>query len=195
MNCQSLIIFAVILFGCFLNVEPTKVKTSEQPKVRSRLKAGYCQADNETIVVQYCYIKAVSKLVVTAHVSLKILIPLDQVFLQFILNYRYGLVYRPVIDTKPQDWCAIMKGANTNPYIKLIIDTIKDTASSAIHECPYADEFHLDNLTLNYDRVDPSAVFPAGNYRLETVVFRDKKEVLRMIVEEEIKSPRRETFG
>ena len=195
MNCRLAFIIFIVSLLYLQYAESARPKTTEPSKVRSRLKAGRCIADNVTTVVLYCYVKAVSKLVVVANVGVKLLIPLDKINIQFVVSYRYGLVFRPVIDTKPQDWCAIMKGAETNPYIKLIIKTINETAASGIHECPYTDEFHINNLTLNYDGVDPSAIFPAGTYKINVYVFKGNKEVLMMEAQEEIKSPIRDTFG
>ena len=189
-------IFIIFIFSLlFLQSQAAKSKPTDPPKVSSRFKSIRCSADNATIVIKFCFLKAISRKVVTANVGVKILTPLNKINIQFILNYRYGLIFRPVIDTKPQDWCAIMKGANPNPYIKLFLDTLKDSTASGIHECPYVDDFDANNVTLNYDRVHPTAIFPEGTYRIMVVVFKGKDEILRIELDEEVKSPLRETFG
>jgi len=196
MNCLPILMFIIfaMLYPQISNA--AKPRTTEAPKVRSRFKSIRCSADNVTVVINHCYLKAISRTVVTGNIAVNILVPLTKVYIQFILSYRYGLIFRPVIDTKVQDWCAIMKGAPTNPYIKLLLDTLKDTATtSAIHECPYAGEFEANNITLNYDRVDPTAIFPEGTYRITIIVYRGKTEAWRMEADEEVKSPIRENFG
>ncbi|KAL7012115.1 hypothetical protein ACKWTF_014642 [Chironomus riparius] len=195
MNCSSVALLILLSILYPQDVSAAKQRTTNSPKAMSRFKSIRCATDNVTVSVIYCYLKAISRKLVTANVGVKILIPMHKIGIQFILNYRYGLIFRPVIDTKYQDWCAIMKGADTNPYIKLLIDIVKETASSGIHRCPYTDEFHIDNVTINYDKVDPTALFPEGTYKIQVLVFVGKKEVMRLELDEEVKSPLKETFG
>lgn len=178
-------------------VASAKPRTTEPPKIRSRFKSIRCSADNETVIMKFCYLKAYSKYVVTANIAVTISIPIHVVYVQFILSYRYGLIFRPVIDTKIQNWCEIIKGGPTSPYIKLLLDTLKDTTGpTSIHECPYEGDFEALNVTLNYDRVDPTAIFPEGTYRITIIVYRGNKiEAWRMEADEEVKSPIRESFG
>lgn len=197
MNCTLVLTFCITSLLFLQIVTSANPRTTESPKIRSRFKSIRCHSDNVTVIMKFCYLKAYSKYVVTANIALNILSPIQKVYIQFILSYRYGLIFRPVIDTKIQDWCAIVKGGQTSPYIKLLLDTLKDTTGpKAIHECPYEGEFEALNVTLNYDRVDPTAIFPEGTYRITIIVYRGNKiEAWRMEADEEVKSPIRETFG
>jgi len=76
------------------------IKCGKNNQVSTKFRSIACQADNFTAVIVYCYIKAV---------RMKLLKVLDKTFyVQLILFYRYGLIYRKVIDTKVIEWCSVM---------------------------------------------------------------------------------------
>ena len=84
----------------------------------SRFRSIECEADNYTTSVGYCYIKAVSRHVTTLNVLLKNLKPsYKPLYVQMILYYRYGNIYREVIDTKRIEWCGIMEGLTAHMFL------------------------------------------------------------------------------
>ena len=89
---------------------------------------------------------------------------------QFILHYRYGTIYREVIDTKKREWCSIMDGMQTHMYIMLIIRQLKESAPKLFHKCPYQGDYQLYNITV--DESKAFDLFPEGYYKLKTRIAK-----------------------
>ena len=162
-----------------------------------RFKSVKCQSDNKTIMVKYCYLKAVSRKIVTFNVGLKYLIPhIKPLYLHAIFYYRYGTIFRQIIDLKKLEVCAILDGADTNPLIKLIIDMVKRKAPKMIHKCPYTGDFDLRNFTVDLDLIDKATMFfTEGTYRLDISFFFNDTKSLNVTGMAEIRSPLKESFG
>jgi len=58
--------------------------------------------------VRLC-LKLVFRQVVTLNIGGKIISPINKpAYGQVTVNYRYGTIYRQVLDTHPIEWCGIM---------------------------------------------------------------------------------------
>jgi hypothetical protein len=66
---------------------------------------------------------------------------------------------------QPIDWCAYMSGTSKkiNPFIKMIIDSIKAASPDYFHTCPYFGAHSMMNVTALKPFVTLS---PSGAYRL-----------------------------
>lgn len=53
------------------------------------------------------------------------------------LNYKYGLIFRPVLNVRRFNWCAFMKDENSSPILKFIVDLYRDSVPFLFHQCPY----------------------------------------------------------
>jgi len=139
----------------------------------------------------------VSRKIVTSNVGVKLLVPYTRpIYGHTIIYYRYGTIFRQIIDTKKLEACAILDGVDTNPLVKLIVDTIKNLAPHLIHKCPYEGDWDLKNLTTDLDLVDKATMlFPEGIYRLELFVFFNDSSTFNISGTAEIKSPLKESFG
>jgi len=162
-----------------------------------RFKSTTCEADNKTILTNYCYLKAVSRKIVTFNLGLKFLVPYKKPFFgHIILYYRYGTIFRQIIDTKVFEVCVNVDGSDTNPFVKLVIDFIKNQAPNTIHKCPYKDDWELKNFTLNMDLIDKaSKIFPQGIYRWDFSAYLNDIKTLNVSIIFEAKSPIKESFG
>jgi len=115
-------------------------------------------------------------------------------YIHFILFYRYGNIYREVIDTKKREWCSIMDGAQTHPHISLLFSQLKDSAPTLFHKCPYEGEHNLYNITINEDKA--IAIWPQGFYKLKVTATNSMKNlVFQMDLLFEIKSELKESMG
>lgn len=54
--------------------------------------------------------------------------------------------FRQVFKAPPIDWCAVVRGNNTNPVTKSFVATIKKYAPDFIHPCPYNGRHELRNV-------------------------------------------------
>jgi len=113
-----------------------------------------------------------------------------------ILNYKYGTIFRQIIDTKQVEWCGIMDGSESNPILKFMIDQLRPTAARLFHKCPYEGDLEVKNITMDSSIYDKNTqVFPQGNYRADAFIFKDGSEIMKVSVEFELKSPLKESYG
>lgn len=59
--------------------------------------------------------------------------------------------------------CKVLDGAETNPYIKLLVDTAKEIAGDLIGACSRSGNFKISNVT--FANASIMALFPTGYYR------------------------------
>jgi hypothetical protein len=139
----------------------------------------------------------VSRKVVTFNVGINYLVPYTKpYFTHAILYYRYGTIFRQIIDTKKLEVCVIFDAADTNLMVKLIVDMIKSRAPNTIHKCPYVGDWELRNFTINTDLFDKATMlFPEGIYRWDFSSFFNNSKTFNLSVTIEIKSPIKESFG
>ena len=147
--------------------------------------------------MKYCYLKAVSRKDVTLNVGFKFLVPYGNTcFSQIIIYYRYGTIFREIIDTHRYSYCAIYGGLKANPLVKLILDMIKSKAPELFPECPVTGDFDLKNFTLNTDMADKATMlFNQGIYRYDFHTYLDGKSTFNLSLIVEIKSQLKESFG
>jgi len=163
-----------------------------------RFKSIKCQGDNNTtILFKECFMRAVSRQIVTLNVNLVYLIPYTKpFFVQLIVNYRYGIIFRQVIDTHQHEWCNIMNGGDAPILISYIVKLLRKSGPSLFHTCPYEGELDFRNVTIDASQYgNHSSIFPAGTYRLDLFVTVNKTQTVKIFVTYEVKSPLKESFG
>lgn len=193
--CRFLFVFAIFATLLIVNSEAAR-KYERPPKFNLRPKSTHCESDNKTITVKYCYIKALSRKVVAASLGLKFSVPLTKPFyIQLIINYRYGLKFHPVIDTKQIEWCSVMEGSDTNPLIKLFVNNLKEKTPKLFQKCPYDGDLDFQNISVITEDLKEAEVFPEGTYRSNFYLFKNNKKILTVDADSEFKSPVKENFG
>lgn len=163
----------------------------------ARFNSFQCQADNKTIVIKYCRLKAFSRKIVVINWGLKFIKILEKAFyIQIILNYRYGTVFHPIIDTKCIEWCGLMDKSVSNAFLNFAINQLRKTASELFHKCPYEGEIDISNATLDSTLYDKNTqLFPEGIYRADVFLFKNNLKILKALIGFELKTPLKETFG
>ena len=192
---KYLIFIFAICTPIFLEIQ-SKTEDNFQ-YVGIRFKSVKCQSDNISIIAKYCYLKAISRKVVVFNLGLKLLVPYKKPFFgHAILYYRYGTIFRQIIDTKKLELCGILDGVDTNPLIRLIVDMVKSIAPNEVHNCPYEGDWDLRNFTLNLDLVDKATMlFSQGIYRWDYSSFYNNSKAFNVSLIFETKSPIKESFG
>jgi hypothetical protein len=117
------------------------------------------------------------------------------IFVRFIANYRYGNIYREVVDTKQIDWCQIMDGADYNLFLKLILDIIRQSVPGLFHKCPYEGLMQLYNITINDEIAMKTSLFPEGQYKYNVTIYEKQKMILMLVAYTEVKSPVKNSWG
>ena len=93
----------LILFATLAIFEVNTSKTVNQYRFGARFRSVKCSADNYTVFLDSCYLKAYSRKVVTLNIAGSFDKPLNKpCYFQFVLFYRYGNIYR-IIDTKRRE--------------------------------------------------------------------------------------------
>jgi Protein of unknown function (DUF1091) len=155
-----------------------------------------CIADNTSITVGYCYTKPISRRHVTLNLKFNFVKPIESnFFLQVIINYRYGNVYRQVLNTKKMDFCGLMAGAADNLFFNLAVMQIGDFAKNIFHKCPYAGSVELKDFVPVQLKDNSSTLFPSGFYRYDVFFFVNDKEALTIKVFKQIKTSIKDTWG
>jgi len=191
MNLKILILIQLLTFSL-----AKCAKTAEKFNDGTRFQSIECRGNNSTAIINYCYMKAISRKVVTLNVGVKLLKSLNKpVYVQVILNYRYGLIYREVINSKKQEWCDLMDEKSKNVYIAHGISQIKASAPGLFHKCPYVmGDVDIQNLTV--DDTKQSDIFPEGFYKTSLKVFHKGSEpIFALNLTSHIKSPIKESMG
>ncbi|KAL7031384.1 hypothetical protein ACKWTF_006988 [Chironomus riparius] len=190
-TCCCILLFSTQLFS------EIRSKHQENFNEGARFKSLKCEADNKTIFVKYCFLKPVSRKVVTLNTGLKFLVPYNRPFLfQAILYYRYGTIFREIIDTKKHDICEAFDGGNPNLLVKLIFDMINSRSPGILHKCPYIGDWDLRNFTANTDLLDRATMlFPRGIYRFDFYFYSHDVNTLNTSTMLESKTSLKETFG
>ena len=193
-NKTYFIIF-VLFFYHFIEIQSKSEDNFQYFGVK--FKSVKCQSDNLTVYTKYCYLKAVSRKIVTFNLGVKLLVLLKKPFYGHgVVFYRYGTIFRQIIDVKKLEFCSILDGSDTNPFVKLMIVMLKIQAPHLIHKCPFNGDWDLRNFTVDSNLMDKvSMLFPEGTYRLDISAFINEKISFNFSGTADVKSPLKESFG
>lgn len=150
-------IFSITVILLLLNFSKSTPQKKEE-YVKGRRFTLECQSENSSIIIHFCYIKAISRRIATLNIGLTFIKPLKrQFYVQFVENYRYGNIYREVINTHKLDFCGLMAMALSNPFVSSIMNEVKGSAPHLFHKCPYEGKkcsfFNLINFLLTFKDV------------------------------------------
>ena len=152
--------------------------------------------DNSTVYFTFCFVKSYSKKMSTLNFGLKIQKKVKSIFVQLIASFRYGNIYREIVDTKQINWCQIMDGADYNLFLKLILDIIRQSVPGLFHKCPYEGLLEFYNITMETEDARKVTLFPEGQYKYNiTISEGPDKIVLVLVAFTEVKSPVKNSWG
>ena len=161
-----------------------------------RFRSVKCRSDNTTIFVKYCYLKAVSRDIVTLNLGTRYLVPYTKPFyVRSVFSYRYGTIFREIINTQCEA-CALVEGAEKNPLIKALHGMLRSRAPKLVTNCPAIGDWDLKNFTMDLNLVtSASMIFPEGIYKIDVTSFYNGSASYNFSGTAEIKSPLKESFG
>jgi Protein of unknown function (DUF1091) len=170
-------------------------KNNEDFRYGMRFRGIECKADNISAIFKYCFLKPISRRHVALNIKFDIIKPVKRnIFLQVIINYRYGNVYRQVINTNRIDLCALMEGAVDNIFMKRAIPLFGEYAY-VWHKCPYNGSIEMNNFVAVEADENSSNIFPQGYYRYDVLLFHNDREAVSIKLASEIKNELKESFG
>lgn len=171
-----------LIFSDVESLQNTRFKSASAISLNSNLAT-----------VHYCYIKAYSRNYSTLNWGWTYHRPINKPFyITLIFEYKYGTIYRPVITSKPLEFCEMVEGKGTNVLMKMIINLIKDSVPDLIHKCPYVGRMDARNVSIN--DMNWMSTFPSGVYRITMNYSIPQSELLHLKFSIEIKSEIRTSF-
>lgn len=179
------------------SVTPRNPKEDKFGKYVTRFRAVDCKnLHNSTAYITKCFIKNYSRSVSTLNFAVKTVKPLVNIYLQLVVSYRYGNIYREVMDTKVINWCEVQHGSMFNPLLNFILDVIRESVPNLFHECPYEGFLEFYNITVNDDLAMKMAMFSDGQYKFNATIYDRPNRIFSILtVFNEIKSPLKTSFG
>lgn len=185
-----------ILFKSYILAQRALLPNEKNLVYMTRFRAVECQNhQNQTAYFTFCYVKSYSRNTSTLNFGIQVVKPLE-IYFRLIANYRYGLIYREILDSKLVDYCQLMKNVGTNPIIKFMIDSIKKSVPKLFHACPYEGLMEFRNLTIEDDVIKKLQIFPEGQYKYNVSIYDTPKQLVMVIVVfTEVKSPLKNSFG
>lgn len=173
------------LFVCLIS---SSVAAREKFTVGNRARNIQCSADNKSLAISYCYLKAESRKIVGIYIGLNVLTALDKPFyIQGILSVKNSAnIYHKMIDSSQKEMCSILNGNVDNPWISGTVHSLKEAFPDIFHVCPYQEGL-VEFKNLTFDLIERNFI-PNGFYKLELILFKSSEEIGRLILFLENKS-------
>ena len=111
-----------------------------------------------------------------------------------LLYYRYGTIFRQIVDSKENDWCSFMDGKETFPLIRMITVHLNKTVPHLLHKCPYT-EFDIFNLSLTDTKTPKRETFPQGYYKVVITWSKNNRTIFTLKLKGEVTSSFKESYG
>ena len=189
----------IIIFTLFLplNCQRPMKPGEDLSRYNVRFRGIEClNMDNSTAYFTFCSVKSYSRTVTAMNFGVKFQKKLKSIFVHLVASFRYGNIYREIVDTKLINWCQIMAGADYNLFLKLILDMMRPSVPGLFHKCPYEGLMEFHNITLDVEMAKKISIFPEGQYKVNTSISDGPdRVVLVLITFSEIKSPIKTSFG
>ncbi|KAL7014216.1 hypothetical protein ACKWTF_015808 [Chironomus riparius] len=94
---RSSLILLIILF-----IQSLFCKSDQNFRAETHFNTIKCESNTTVVNFRFWYLKPISRQVVTLNIGSTILLEIHKPrFIQIIINYRYGTIYRQVLDTHP----------------------------------------------------------------------------------------------
>lgn len=119
---------------------------------------------------------------------------LDNFFVKHRLEYKYGTIYRTVMEPAAIDWCSFMNGTAYDLFYKVSLDIVRKSMPHLIHLCPYKGELKALNITFDFGKF--AAIFPQGEYRNFWHWYDDTdSNIFTLVFIGSMRSPIKTSFG
>jgi hypothetical protein len=164
-----------------------------------RFKSAHCQNIDKSIVfVSKCFIKAYSRSVSAFTIGYVISEPLVRpIFIQVVLHYRYGTIYREIINSHKRDLCEFLDDHRSNPILYMVLKPAFSSIPNFPKRCPITESADFANITIDNENMAKDQFrFPEGLYLHVIKFFKPEEKLLvdvRFVLE--AKSPEKKSFG
>lgn len=113
--------------------------------------------------------------------------------MQLILNYKYGTIYREVLNVRPFEICQFANFGTSNIVTKFLTNMVEESAPGILHPCPYK-KFNVTNVSAKTSTI--GSAFATGDYKV-WLLFTDakKKQMFSVLIYASINSTDKNSFG
>lgn len=123
----------ILIFFC-ISSAPAK----DSYKMGDRPRSLECIIDNETIRVDLCTVKAYSRKIAVYNIDLTFLKTIERpIYVHAVYLYRFGTIYREMLNTGLVEFCEIMDGKSFNVVLDYTLSNLKLSVPQLLHSCPY----------------------------------------------------------
>lgn len=169
---------------------------SDETKPKHYYKFIRCKSfDPKSVRVEFCNLN-ITKDVNIFNLGFTLLKNLTKpIYLQYsIARKTSGNFFQDYFRTELIEFCGVMTGAKTNPFLKGILDGVGKTAPELIHHCPYkAGLLNASNLIIDGSK---TFNFPLeGTYKIELTFYGKSKTPLGLIRTDEVVQSDRDNSG
>ncbi|CAO1349163.1 unnamed protein product [Diamesa hyperborea] len=159
-----------------------------------RFNKAVCNSSGISTTSHFCYVKAYSRTLTTLNIGYNLTRNLDNFFVKHRLEYKYGTIYRTVMNPAAINWCSLMNKTTENLFFKVTMEIVEKSIPELIHTCPYNGEIKALNMSLDPEKF--GAVYPQGEYRNFWRVFDDKdSNIYSVTFITTMQSPIKSSFG
>ena len=103
-----------------------------------RFTSAKCSGSSKnTTSTHFCFVKNFNRNLSTMNFGFTLNRDLNQMFLKYTFDFKYGAVFRTIMDPPELEWCSFMGVRSKNVLMDVIIETVQDSVPGLIHTCPY----------------------------------------------------------
>lgn len=133
-----------------------------------RLTGMQCKSYDKThFEYDFCFIKKISLAKSSINLALNLKRPLEKPLnLQIILSRKtQGNFFQTYLKTELVEFCGVLEGAKAHSYMKLIFESIRNTAPMIMKGCPFEKYINASNIV--YDGTKSFHIMVPGVYKTE----------------------------
>lgn len=199
-NLIKKLIFLLLFTNLFFSAKSQRVVKEDEMKraYGVRLTGMKCKNyDNLTAFISKCFIKPYRNFTTFnfAYVVVKPLI--KPVYLQVIAQYRYGTIFRDIIDTHKRDWCEAIENVDTNPFLRMIYrHSVGLDNPNMPKKCPITKSAEFLNITMGNVKATDRIWWPEGAYKFIFKFYKfNEMPLFEVMYKIDMKSPVKSSFG
>lgn len=201
--CSLKVATYTIIFTIFLTFaisqEPPKTDIDRTAAYFSTFKSVECHNFDEKIgYLRNCSIKAWSRRNIVLNFGYTLVRTLTRpFFVTVVMSYRFGNIYREVMNLKDHEFCAIMDVADSHAIFQRIVSTFYNTVPGLFHKCPYVKgDADFYNITIDETESRKKAMFPEGFFKICINIAKPVNKIIASIcIIVYVKSPLKDSFG
>ncbi|KAG5671042.1 hypothetical protein PVAND_001260 [Polypedilum vanderplanki] len=120
--------------------------------------------------------------------------PMLTPYFELQLYYKYGTIYREIINVPKINICEVTKIIKTNTLWRGVYDFTQKLLPGVIHECPYNEYVVKD---ISFHDIPTAFHFPQGDYRAIAYIYDsfESESLVNVTLVLSLQSPIKDSFG